>query len=389
MNAQGELFEPLLENQGRPDCGGGHLTAQVRLGEKVIPFPITTWKDDRTRADLSGYGAGVTISRNLENLANNVASRLMPIFGNEVRAAVLEEFERLKPQMPKKIARKSNKLQKSTEAGGKTEYLNPWGPEAKEWKFSKSFHWLRRRPEPTQSEKDVYAALLFPSTISTRWDSGLGVILGLDQGALAEELGISRKAVNAALRSLRSRRLIESTGNPGSKQSIRFLKHEWMPKACPKTLQDLAQPDTIPRKTCNLKLQVPEDIEIGESGREARLIDFLQQTVLPKFPAWSLDQLKSEWKRHSSKGNSTGKWAPGDRKHFLKAWMPNAWRPDVADSSRRSSPNLIEPPRWRDFLNASHKGARDMPFRDVMKRDYGKNMLEEYYQWEKGLAQKA
>jgi DNA-binding transcriptional regulator LsrR (DeoR family) len=54
----------------------------------------------------------------------------------------------------------------------------------------------------------------------------------LNQGELAKALGVRRETVNAAVKALKFRGLIEITGGSGAAQVVRFLLHGWMPSTC-------------------------------------------------------------------------------------------------------------------------------------------------------------
>ena len=125
-------------------------------------------------------------------------------------------------------------------------YINPFI--IKDWAFAKCPDWLFSKREVTHSEKHVYAKLLLPlPPICRSYDKRLGIILEHDQRELAATLGVRRETVNAALKGLRLRRLLEITGSPGGKQDVRFLAHEWMP-------------------TCALNAQVLPDLPVRPSA---------------------------------------------------------------------------------------------------------------------------
>src|SRR5215203_5807057 len=99
---QHELFEDLSLVEAKP----GTEFAEFRIGNKIIPVPLSFWKDGRTRADLSAYGAGEIVSRNRSNLEQRVVGALGLVFETLVEA-VREEFARGQP--PRTRPRSSNK----------------------------------------------------------------------------------------------------------------------------------------------------------------------------------------------------------------------------------------------------------------------------------------
>jgi CRP-like cAMP-binding protein len=223
MQQQSELFKDLA-----PAVNSDGRFLEYRTGDKVIQVPLSFWKDGRTRADLSAYGAGEVVSRNRVNLEERIIDALSSVFPSLVQA-VREEFARDRKRQTR--PRSSNKRPSTpAAAAAPAKYINPF---RQEWAFAKCPDWLFSRREPMHSEKQVYARLLLPlPPICRRYDQGSGVIFGLDQGELAKALGIRRETVNAALKALRLRGLLEIRGAAGAKQVIRFLWHEWMSATC-------------------------------------------------------------------------------------------------------------------------------------------------------------
>ena len=253
MQSQDELFGEL------PHATNPHRDFLCyRVGEKIIPVPCTVWKDGRIRADLSPYGGGTPTHRNRENLDQRIIEVLEKVFGDAIEA-VREELKR-KPARRAQV-RISNKLaSRSAQTNPAREYINPFLP--KLWTFAKCPDWLFSRREPSATEKRVYAKLLFPARpICRTWDQTRGVILGLDQGELANALGVRRPTVNLALKSLEARALIEMTGGAGAKQCVRFLWHPWMPEET--------------RQTCTLNVQVCDSPPVRS------LVEMCTETVQP------------------------------------------------------------------------------------------------------------
>jgi hypothetical protein len=127
----------------------------------------------------------------------------------------------------------------------------------------------------------IYARLLFPlPPICEQWDQELGVIIELDQAELAKSLGINRSTVNKWLVSLQLKGWIICNGNPGAKQTVRFLWKEGMPETCrhvptgsaAKAVADAnstcrtleQQPVGTCSQTCATRQQVSEGIEKRE-----------------------------------------------------------------------------------------------------------------------------
>jgi hypothetical protein len=251
--------------------------AEFRVGKKIIQIPCSVWRDGRIRADLSKYGAGEVVSRRRTNLNHRIADVLRPFFEQAVEA-ICGEFER--PPTP--TPRLSNKRPLATRICTEVRYINPF---SQNWTFGKCPDWLLTRREPTAVEKHVYGKLLYPAPpICRRWDVRIGIIFELNQGQLAKAIGISRPAANRALMSLRRRGLLELTGQPGARQVVRFLQHEWITcnlkaqvgylppvNESDKPCSDSAQgPATSEHKSCPVSGRVSRGIEKRESLREEK-----------------------------------------------------------------------------------------------------------------------
>lgn len=369
--------EPLLFPELASTLDPSSEFAQFRIGKKIIQVPCSFWKDGRIRADLSEFGAGEVVSRNGTKLQERIIQVLRESFGTIVEA-VCQEFSRVRSRQAVR-PRLSNKLPAIAQTNSPKQYINPF---AEKWSFGKCPDWLLTRREPTAVEKHIYGKLLFPVAVCGRWDKDQGVIFELNQGELAKAIGISRPAANRALMSLRRRGLLELIGQPGARQVIRFLRHEWITcnlkaqvgfetpvnegdKACSTAGQP---PVTSAHKSCPMSEQLAvalekENSEEEESPRQLSDADWLKEVVRHKFPEWTLDQLKLQWQLHRKKGKEKGKWIPGDRGHFLAAWMPKAGDPPTKDL-----PDQPEPTWWKDFLGECHPNAAERSFDNIAKR---------------------
>jgi hypothetical protein len=275
--SQSELFEEMPATINL----SGELPT-FRQDEKVIDIPYSFWKDGRIRADLSAYGAGEIVSRNKANLQERVLRALRDSFGATVEA-VYREFACVGRQAPAR-PRISNKRPAQPKLTTPVQYINPF---SEKWNFAKCPDWLFARREPTPTEKRVYSKLLYPAPpISKRFDRTSGIIFGLNQGELAKALGVRRETVNAAVKALKFRGLIEITGGSGAAQVVRFLLHGWMPSTCALNAQvegckpvrqsikacaeSEQQPVIKTRSACATIKQVSEDIEKRRNLREER-----------------------------------------------------------------------------------------------------------------------
>ena len=296
--------------------------------------------------------------------------------------------------------RATNKLATLAQASGEVRYVNPF---AEKWTFGKCPDWLLTRREPTAIEKHVYGKLLYPlPPICERFDQTMGIIFGLNQHELAKALGLPRQSVNVAVTSLRYRRLIECTGRAGAKLVVRFLWHEWIVATCqlsgqvarlkPDRLTDrpatpadrtYQEPAISADSTCPNDCQVAQALEKREpvkkekENAQQQLGDdeWLRKIVQPKFANWTFDQLKLQWFQHRKKGKEEGKWIPGNRGHFLIAWMPRAGDPPSLPKA------TAEPPWWRDFLAERYPEAKQHDFARVQKLPSGLTVVKEGYEW--------
>lgn len=247
-------------------------------------------------------------------------------------------------------------------------------------------------------EKLIYSRLLFPlRPICEEWDQELGVIVELDQAELAKSLGINRSTVNKWLVSLQLKAWIICNGNPGAKQTVRFLWKEGMPETCwhvptgsaakavaganstCRTLEQ--QPVGTCNKTCSHVSQVSEGIEKRELREEENAqhvgdAEWLRTVVQAKFPRWTLEQLKLQWIQHRNKGKERGKWTPGDREHFLVAWMPRAGEPPSSTGVA-----IAEPPWWDDFMSECYPNAPTRDFAQVQKLPSCVTLMREGSEW--------
>ena len=324
------------------------------------------------RADLTAYGGRCPVSRNETNLQARIVEILREHF-DAIVEAVYQEFSRIgRPKAAR--PRSTNKLAALPQSTAAIRYINPF---AEKWTFGKCPDWLLTRREPTAIEKHVYGKLLYPMPpICERWDQTMGIIFGLNQQALARALGLPRQSVNVAVTSLRYRGLIKCTGRAGAKLVVRFLWHEWIGETCqlngqvadlkPATPAD--RPATSTDSTCPNDCQVAQGLEKRETPKEeenAQLggdAEWLRTVVKAKFPRWPLEQLKLQWHQHRRKGKEEGKWIPGDRGHFLVAWMPRA------GDDPPSSHTIAEPPSWwNDFISECYPDAKIRGFSQIQK----------------------
>jgi hypothetical protein len=93
-------------------------------------------------------------------------------------------------------------------------------------------------------------------------------------------------------------------------------------------------------------------------------IDWIREIVHAQYPNWSIDDLRLQWKLHGAKGERKNSWAKGDRKHFLKAWMPRA---NCSPRSTQSSPKN-EPEWWTDFLAECYPNAVERQWAKISER---------------------
>ena len=110
------------------------------------------------------------------------------------------------------------------------------------------------------------------------------------------------------------------------------------------------------------------------SQEEKTLTDrkWLETVVQPKFPKWSIEDLREQWRAHHKRGKEKGTWVPSDRQHFLKAWMPNAGDPPPA----KKNPT---PGYWTDFISERYPNAVIRDFA-TLKRDYP-SLVDEGARW--------
>jgi Crp-like helix-turn-helix domain len=268
MESQHELFEDLPR---AADPRGNF--AEFRVGRKIVQVPLSFWKDGRTRADLSEFGAGEVVSRNEANLQERVIHVLRECFGTIVEA-VCEEFAQARARKPSH-PRLNNKRAVEETAITPKRYINPFEQDI--WKFSKAPRWLLVRREPSPTEKLVYARLTYSPREKEeekicRKDVRLGLIFELDQAKLATELGVRRESVCAALKSLKKRGLIEYTGGPGAKGGIRFLWHPWMDETCAFNTQVVVdQPVRSDHRSCAKNAQPAVTLDHRSCAKNAQV----------------------------------------------------------------------------------------------------------------------
>jgi hypothetical protein len=382
--SQSELFEEI------PAAVNPSVEFETcRIGEKIVPFPTSVWKDGRIRADLSAYGAGVVVSRNKTNLNKRVEQLL---------GALYEEFQRVSRQVPPGRPRTSNKraLAKTLHTeGAPKRYINPFLKGV--WNFSKAPHWLLVRREPSLAEKLVYTRLTYSprereNEKFCKKDVAIGAIRELNQSGLASELGLRRECVCGALKSLQNRGLIAYTGKQGAKGCIQFPWHPWMVGTCALNAQagegtcagNRHAPVIETHFACAQTTQLSECVERGEykeaAAPELSDKEWLANVVCAKYQDWRLVDLQAQWKLHGVKATQKGRWIKGDREHFLKAWMPKARNPGMGKPVR-SIPPAEEPEWWRDFLDECYPNAAKREFTVVSKLEYFPELLREGHQW--------
>jgi hypothetical protein len=228
------------------------VLAEFRVGEKIIAVPLSFWKDGRARYDLTSLGGDFIMSRNISKAEKLVEDELCEIFQTaEVRAleAVRRRFrEEVDRRHPKRLRIRKKDFVHS----GECFYANPFVKD-ESILFGKCPDWLLARRDLTAQEKLIYSRLLFPlPPLCDRYEKEGGVIFGLDQGELGKALGISRPTANIWLVKLQAKGWLQSFGNPGAKQVLRFLWKEGMPLTC-RTGQQVSSKQAVGMrsKTCD------------------------------------------------------------------------------------------------------------------------------------------
>jgi hypothetical protein len=235
MNSSELLLFPELASSANPS---GDF-AQFRVGEKIVSFPFSIWKDGRMRGDLSALDAGEVVSRNEKNFREKVIRRLQERFNTaivEVVSDVSAEFERDRAQPQKGRLRKKD-LAKTFALQPATDliYFNPFAEDRSQL-FSKYPDWLLERKDLENQEKLILGRLMFPlPPICKSFDKNSGLIIGLNQAELGEALGRSRSWANRWLVKLQAKRWLECRGQPGAKKDkvTRFFGRKECRKPAP------------------------------------------------------------------------------------------------------------------------------------------------------------
>lgn len=258
MDSQPEFFEELPQSV---NPSSDFIQARVDKN-KIISIPISFWKGGRMRAV---YGREEFVSRNKGNLKERIIQALQHEFNTAIVEIVSEEFAREQASRPPIGRSRVRKKDIGLDGAADLVYANPFQDRSNN--FGKGPDWLLQRRDLRPIEKLIYARLLFPlPPICEQWDQELGVIIELDQAELAKSLGINRSTVNKWLVSLQLKGWIVCNGNPGAKQTVRFLWKEGMPETCrhvPTGLgQKLSQMPTAPvgHPNSNLLARVTEPV---------------------------------------------------------------------------------------------------------------------------------
>jgi hypothetical protein len=261
--------------------------AQFRVVEqnKIIHVPRSKWKDGRIRGDLSKFGAGEVVSRNEKNFQDEVIRRLQEKFDAvivEVVSDVSEELRRDRAR-PARPARPSKRALKAITP---TAYINPFA-EDKSLRFGKYPDWLLACHDLKPQEILIYGRLLFPlPPICKSFDKNLGVIIGLNQGELANAFRKSRQWANEWIIKLQAKGWLECIGPQGAKQVTRFPWKQGMPETC-QTYQHVSAAKPAPQHssacltsqqehatpcaaTCHTSQHVSQGIEKRETKRKER-----------------------------------------------------------------------------------------------------------------------
>jgi hypothetical protein len=246
--------------------------AKFRVGEKIIQIPISFWKDGTKKIDLTEHGGPVVRSK-IHALADQKAiEELRRIF--ESRDEVVREHDERAIEFVQKLlapdrAKRPVRLRKKdlTESAPELVFANPFTEDKSQF-FGKYPDWLLQRRDLKWAEKMIYGRLLFPlPPICRSFDKNLGVIIGLDQGKLAEALGTNRTTVNQLLISLQAKAWLKCDGPPGAKQTTRFLWKDGMPETCRNVQQVLAgRPVAESNSSCRTSQQQP----VAESNSSCR-----------------------------------------------------------------------------------------------------------------------
>ena len=253
MNSTELLLFPELASAVNPASD----FASFRVDKKIIQIPLSFWKGGRIRADLSEFDAGEIVSRNKSNFIERVSRALQEKFGPVMVEILSEEFERDRSKRPARVRKKDLKA-----FAPELVYANPFTEDKSQF-FGKYPDWLLQRHDLKWSEKVIYGRLLFPlPPICERWVKDLGVIIGLNQGELAEAVGADRTTVNRLLVSLQAKLWLKCDGRPGATQTTRFLWKDGMPEP----FKYAGQPVTHTHSSCGARPHQPVTVRNSSCG---------------------------------------------------------------------------------------------------------------------------
>jgi hypothetical protein len=365
---------PLLKaDQDREACRAklrsGKYAAVVRTHDHSIWIPIVKFEDGRFARSMPvnltrlGFKPGTKVSREKLILeTGQMILRSAALAGRTDTVFIVDRSEELRRVDQNRIRAK---LATQSNAAGRVDFIDPKALTT-EFNFAAVPQFLRRIPGITPGEQLAYAWMIFRACADGVYRNGFR--------ALAREIPVSENGCGPIVRSLRNRGLIDfADRGTREKKDVRFPHHPAMDaeKAAQQRWAEnrgSKQQSWADGRNSDGQNVQQSGAHKEENAKTAALSDneWLENVVAPQFKGWSLGPLLKEWREHGLKGQRTRKWRPGDRAHFVRAWMPKAGAPP-AMRERRERVVDVEPEWWTDFVFDCYPDAKVRDFAEVFE----------------------